>query len=361
MNILYISNLSGNLFAGPNNSVPAQISAQALSDNVFWYNLNHIKREEWKSIGCCNFDDYPTGRLKDLPLPFSKPDLAVVEEFYCYPYCKILKDIVKAHIPFIIIPRSELTEQAQKKKLLKKKIGNILYFKRLAKKANAIQFLSEQERIDSGTKWSNKNIIIPNGTIIPSDFKNTYSKDEIKAVYIGRFETYQKGIDLLIDAIDSISSELKRHSFKLYMYGVNQEGSIEKINKQIYNKNLQDLIVVNEAVYGKEKEDVLMNADLFVLTSRFEGMPMGLIEALAYGVPCLITKGTNMCFDVERYNAGWTSDVSVESIKKSILQMLEEHDRLSEKGYNARKLALTYSWDEIAKRSSREYQKLLRG
>ena len=72
MNILYISNLSGNLFAGPNNSVPAQISAQALSDNVFWYNLNHIKREEWKSIGCCNFDDYPTGRLKDLPLPFSK-------------------------------------------------------------------------------------------------------------------------------------------------------------------------------------------------------------------------------------------------------------------------------------------------
>ena len=40
MNVLYISKLTGNLFAGPNNSVPAQIKAQSKIDNVFWYNLN---------------------------------------------------------------------------------------------------------------------------------------------------------------------------------------------------------------------------------------------------------------------------------------------------------------------------------
>ena len=50
MNVLYISNLTGNLFAGPNNSVPAQIKAQSKRDNVFWYNINDIKREEWKEI-----------------------------------------------------------------------------------------------------------------------------------------------------------------------------------------------------------------------------------------------------------------------------------------------------------------------
>ena len=72
MNVLYISNLTGNLFAGPNNSVPAQIKAQSKRDNVFWYNINDIKREEWKEINCYNLKDYPSGRLKDLPKPFKK-------------------------------------------------------------------------------------------------------------------------------------------------------------------------------------------------------------------------------------------------------------------------------------------------
>ena len=100
MNVLYISNLTGNLFAGPNNSVPAQIKAQSKRDNVFWYNINDIKREEWKEINCYNLKDYPSGRLKDLPKPFNKPDIAVIEEFYCFPFCKIIKDINENNIPY---------------------------------------------------------------------------------------------------------------------------------------------------------------------------------------------------------------------------------------------------------------------
>ena len=126
MNVLYISNLTGNLFAGPNNSVPAQIKAQSKRDNVFWYNINDIKREEWKEINCYNLKDYPSGRLKDLPKPFNKPDIAVIEEFYCFPFCKIIKDINENNIPYIIIPRSELTKKAQKRKRVKKFIGHIL-------------------------------------------------------------------------------------------------------------------------------------------------------------------------------------------------------------------------------------------
>ncbi len=50
MNVLYISNLTGNLFAGPNNSVPAQIKAQSKRDNVFWYNINDIKGKNGKKL-----------------------------------------------------------------------------------------------------------------------------------------------------------------------------------------------------------------------------------------------------------------------------------------------------------------------
>lgn len=39
---------------------------------------------------------------------------------------------------------------------------------------------------------------------------------------------------------------------------------------------------------------VLLQTDLFIQTSRHEGMPMGLLEALSIGVPCLVTVGTSL-------------------------------------------------------------------
>ena len=164
MNILYVSKLTGNLFAGPNYSVPAQIGAQFQYDNVFWYNINNVKRQEWteKGLDCKNLSDYPSGRLADLPSPFNRPDLAVVEELYCYPFCKIITDLQKAKIPYIIVPRSTMTVQAQHKNRLKKLVGNLLWFNKMIKKAAAIQYLTNEEQLESA-KWKVKSFVIPNG------------------------------------------------------------------------------------------------------------------------------------------------------------------------------------------------------
>lgn len=359
MNVLYISKLTGNLFAGPNNSVPAQIKAQSKIDNVFWYNLNNVKRKEWNSINCYNLNDFPTGRLNDLPKPFNKPDIAVIEEFYCFPFCKIIRDLYVNKIPYIIIPRSELTKKAQHKKHFKKFMGNICYFNKMARKAAAIQFLSYQEKIDSGKKWNKKSLIIPNGIDIPDVKKEKFSRKGINATYIGRYEIYQKGLDILLNAIDKSQMDLRKSNFILNMYGVNQEKTINILKKKILENNISDLVKINDAVYKGRKEKLLLNTDVFILTSRFEGMPMGVIEALAYGVPCLVTKGTNMTGDIEEYNAGWTCDISDEKIEKAIKKMLNEKKKFSILGKNARNLAQKYSWREIAEKTHHEFEKIV--
>ncbi len=359
MNILYLSNLTGNLFAGPNNSVPAQISAQSKIDNVFWYNINNIKRDEWKELNCFNLNDYPTGRLKDLPEPFNKPDIIVIEEFYCFPFCKLIYDAIECKIPYIIIPRSELTENAQKKKYIKKFFGNIVYFKKMAKRAAAIQFLSLQEKLDTSEKWNKKYMIIPNGVEISNNKKEVFSKNEIKATYIGRYELYQKGLDILIDAIANTQDILRQNNFILNMYGVDQEGTIKIIEKKIIEYGISDLVKINSAVFGEEKKKIILESDVFVLTSRFEGMPMGLIEALSYGIPCLVTKGTNMSEDINSYNAGWISDNTVENLKDAIKKMLKDKEKLKIIGDNAKKLSLKYSWKQIAEKTHNEFEKII--
>lgn len=360
MNVLYISKLTGNLFAGPNNSVPAQIKAQSKIDNVFWYNLNNVKRKEWNSINCYNLNDFPTGRLNDLPKPFNKPDIAVIEEFYCFPFCKIIRDLYVNKIPYIIIPRSELTKKAQHKKRFKKFMGNICYFNKMARKAAAIQFLSYQEKIDSGNKWNKNNFVIPNGIHIPEKKRENFSQDRIRATYIGRYEIYQKGLDILLDAVSTMQSSLRAVNFVLNMYGVNQEKTVKILEKKIAENNIGDLVIINDAVYAEQKKEVLLNTDVFILTSRFEGMPMGVIEALAYGVPCLVTKGTNMADDIKEYDAGWTCDTSEEKLLEAIKQMLSKKIELSELGKNARELSNKYSWEKIVEKTHHEFERIIK-
>ncbi len=362
MNILFISKLTGNMWAGLNHSVPAQIKAQSKIDNCFWYNMNQVKLEEWNKDGlvCHNIEDYPSGRLADLPAPFNKPDIAVLESCYCYSFEKIIADLKNNSVPYVIVPRSSLTKQAQKLRAYKKRIGNLLYYNRMIKNAAAIHYLSEQEKADSIEQWGDKCFVVPNGTHPVSKVKEKFNTDSIDALYIGRIEIYQKGLDMLITAINEIQNVLRENGFHLNIYGPDREGAYDELLKMISDHNIGDLVSLNGPLFGDEKENRLLEADIFIMTSRFEGMPMGLIEALSYGLPCVVTTGTNMRKTVVNADAGWGADDTTKSIELSLLNMIHEKDQFVKKSHNAIKCGKSYNWDKIAEEIHEEYLKLIK-
>ena len=353
MNILFISKLSGNLWAGPNNSVPAQINAQQEFDNCFWYNLNDIKLDNWtiNGLDCKNLIDYKRGRLNDLPNPFNRPDIAVVEEVYCYPFQRIISDLIKQSIPYVIVPRSTLTKQAQGNKSLKKAIGNAFWFNHMVRNASALQYLTEAEMRDSIGQWRVRYNIIPNG-IKASGYPNgSKIRHGINGVYIGRVDIYQKGFDILIEAIAKVQSDLRSEMFHLNVYGPNREDAYIKVRELSLSYGVEDIISINGPVYNEEKKQILQNADVFIMSSRFEGLPMSLIEAISYGIPCVITKGTNLVDEVQQNKAGWVAENNSDSLAKALHQMTKEQRLFDEKGNNAYLLSKAYSWREIAKKT----------
>lgn len=365
MNILYISQLDGRPWAGPTYSVPNQIKAQTGIDNVLWYNLysgNHPEwgSSEWKKLSYyCDLIDYPSGNISDLPTPFNNPDLIVVEQFYCYAKTTIPRQLMNSDTPYIIIPRGELTAAAQKRKSLKKTLFNLLYYNTFARRAVAIQYLTDQEKHDSGEKWNDKSLIIPNGVYLPIEEKKEFTENGINAVMIGRIEPYQKGLDLLIEACSNCITEIKKAGMKIQIYGPDRVGRLDEMKRLVADKKLDDFIFFHEGVYGNEKERVLMNADVFIIPSRFEGHPTALIEALSYGIPALVTTGANMRLEIEKYNAGWGADTTHSSIQSAILAMISDVETFGQKGLNARKLSLNYSWSSLAMSSHEQYKIVL--
>lgn len=363
MNILYVSHLTDRISEGPNYSVPAQIKAQASYDSVFWWNLTEAVQDFWLESGLFHgIKEYPEKKISRLPAPFDHPDLVVFESLYYIDDVILSFECRKRKIPYVVVPRSALTWQGQAKKRLKKIPANIVLFKPMTKHAKAIHYLTKKEFVDSGQSWGQQCFIIPNGiTNNGSDHKQKKynSSSSLKGVYIGRFDPYQKGLDLLLEACCKCKENLIESKVSIELYGPERMGYREEYERTISQNGLNSIMSVHEGVFGDEKENVLKKADFFVLTSRFEGMPMALIEAMSYGLPCLVSEGTNMTADVEEYNAGWTCDVSAESIAAAMESMISDKYLFVEKSENAWHLSQKYNWDMIAELTHDEFCKLL--
>lgn len=98
----------------------------------------------------------------------------------------------------------------------------------------------------------------------------------------GRLEA-QKNHKLLIDAFAEVVKEYPYAKLKIY-----GEGSLREVLQEQINKlGLQEKAFLMGATNDVAK--ALQTADLFVLSSDYEGMPNALMEAMAAGVPCIST------------------------------------------------------------------------
>lgn len=96
---------------------------------------------------------------------------------------------------------------------------------------------------------------------------------------IGRFTPLHKGIDLLIEAFHLFSQ--KNQEWCLDIVG---EGKEENTFRNLIARyHLEDRITIHP--FTNNIQEYYSNAQIYVLSSRWEGMPLVLVEAMAHGLP----------------------------------------------------------------------------
>ena len=360
MNILYISALEGGKYTGPIYSVPNQIEAQSKIDNVYWVNLTQIDKANIKKGVECHMLFWKDFSLDKLPHPFDKPHLVVFEEFFKIENYRVYKIVNKSKLPYVIVPRGSMTYQYLEHKKMTKLVASVLLFNKFKNNAMAVQFLTTQEQQDSKQFYNKRSILVPNGIHLPEHGKKITEKNKIVGTFIGRYSIVQKGLDILLEAIYRQKELLERYKVRFDFYGPDERsGSHGDITALVEKYKLNDMVSVNGPVFDEEKAKVLEKSDFFIHTSRFEGLPMAVLEALAYGVPCLVTEGSNVRNEIESFDAGWGADTNVEGVEKALIQMTESLGKIESFSSNAVLLAEKYSWDSIAEDTHNKYEELL--
>ena len=102
-----------------------------------------------------------------------------------------------------------------------------------------------------------------------------------KFLTIGRFTPLHKGIDLLIEAFNLIAK--KNNEWHLDIVG---EGAEESTFRRLIKEHqLEDRITIHP--FTNQIQDYYSHAQIYVLSSRWEGMPLVLVEAMSHGLPII--------------------------------------------------------------------------
>lgn len=131
-------------------------------------------------------------------------------------------------------------------------------------------------------KIKDDSVVIPNPIFIPQELSNRTPCRRKEVVSVGRLD-YQKNHELAINAFANVHFDYPNYKFLIYGDGSEKESLQQLIDKL----DMHDVITL----CGR-KPDVLeriKDAQLFIMASRWEGMPNALMEAMALGIPCIST------------------------------------------------------------------------
>ena len=185
--------------------------------------------------------------------------------------------------------------------------------------------------------------------------KFNISKDDKLIIFIGRVHEI-KGLDLLIDAFKELADS--EDDVKLAIVGPD-DGYMDALNLRIAECNLSDKVIVTGPLYKSEKQEALVDCDLFVMPSKYESFTTSGLEAMACGKPLVLTKN-NHIHDWVDGSVGLACDDDKMSLKDAMTEVLFDEELSKKFGMNGRRLIQEkYNWDMINEQILNIYESII--
>lgn len=258
-----------------------------------------------------------------------KPDIVVINEGAIFSSYNEMKLCQQLKIPFIII--NGLVTEAHWSQVSNYNYKNFLSLYSIAK---SIFFVSER----------NKSLFVSmlkpmeNLKVLKNPFQYNYQNKATLAdttnysiAYVGRFEFYHKGLDLLLEALSQ--GDWKNRNVRFNFYGDGPHLEVLKFKIEHYKL---DFCTISSPNF--DFSEIWSNNHIAIHTSRFEGKSLSITETMYNARPIIITNVGGVDELIEDGVNGFVIDnFSVASVKDTLERAWEKRNSWAEMGVNARK------------------------
>lgn len=274
---------------------------------------------------------------------------------------------INQHIPYVISPHGMLEPWALAYKAVKKKLYFSIFEKPALNQASAIHATATPEAKTIRELTLKPPIVtIPNGIhpqdfVTPADpnlfyqhFPHTQGKTLI--LFLGRIDP-KKGLDLLAPAFAQVQAH--HPNTHLIIAGPDNIGFLPTAQQYFQTAHCAKAVTFTGLLSGPLKAAALAAATLYIAPSYSEGFSMSVLEAMASGLPCIITTGCNFP-EATNAQAAHVVPIAADALAQAMLRCLADLPTAKAMGDRARQFILAnYTWDRIATQLIEVYTAIL--
>ena len=295
-------------------------------------------------------------------------DLVHIHWLYNFACMAAARAAVAAGVPFVVQPRASLDPHMRRKNAVVKRVYLSTIARPLLTRAAAVVFTAEDERARAEYGPRRPEWVVPNGLDLAA-YERLPPRGAFRAavpgldgpflLFLGRLSR-QKGLDLLLPAFQRLLRT--RPDLRLVLAGPDHEGYQADVRALAQRLGVAERVLFPGLISGDVKLAAFVDADLFVLPSYAENFGGVIIEALACGLPVVISDQVNIHHELSDAGAATVVTCSIDAVAAGI------DAALADTGNRRRIAALgpamvrdRYGWDTIVPRLIARYTEAIGG
>ena len=320
----------------------------------------HIYKKYWE-----NLRYIPIWRNSNFPIKVFYILYAFTEIFFLLLFDKNIKIIHIHSAAYSSFYRTNifmnLAKIFQKKVILHIHAGDFKeFYKKSSNKSFIIKELNRCDKIivlsNSWEEWfsfiginKTKITVLNNIVDYPVIKKEDEKHKKITFLFLGKIEKLKGIFDLL-----SVITENKKLLENKILLRIGGSDENNQLQQYIKNNKLSKIVTFLGWVSGDKKIEELNKADIYILPSYFEGLPISIIESLSYGLPVIATPVGGISEIVHPGENGiLVTPGNLEEIKNSLLFFVNNQDKIELYGNQSKKIASNF-FPDIAMSSLKE-------
>ena len=253
-------------------------------------------------------------------------------------------------VPYVVRPLGTLDPWSMKQKSVRKRVFWLVSGRKMLQHSAVVHYTATAEK-EATENYLNINHgrVIPLGVeVVDTSNANGLAEwfptlaQQRYVLVLSRLDP-KKGLDILIEAFVSLARRPQFCGWRLVISGDGLREYVSLLKEKAANSHR---ILFTGWVEGEQKEALLRNASLLALPSRQENFGFSVLEAMARGVPVLLSPQVNLAPEIEAANAGWVVDR--DELTGGVAAALDDDVGRDRRGKAAYAFAQRYSWQKTA-------------
>lgn len=276
----------------------------------------------------------------------------------------------RVHVPYIVRPLGTLNRVGMEQyHPVLKRVSFPLIERPLLERAAFLHYTSGLERAQAqAIGVTRRSVVIPIG-VAPETTAGGARGDWLRQfaphwvgrtifLFLARLDPI-KGLDVLLPAFAQLCAQ--NPNVALIVAGAGQPEYESELRAACAQLRVQNNVLFTGYVEGEIKRSLLRDADVFVLPSRSENQGVALVEAMAAGLPVIVTPGVGIAQEIVANGAGILSSGDSKSLTDAMHSLSAEPTRRAELGAHGRKLvAQKFSLDVMTQKLLAVYETAIR-